>query len=48
MNTADIIITVIIILAAAAAIASIIRRKKHGKGCSCGCESCNYNCEKKK
>lgn len=41
MNTMDFIIIGVILLAVIIAAAVIIKRKRAGKGCSCGCEGCD-------
>lgn len=48
MSIIEIILTVVIAAAVVAAVIGIIRRKKNGKGCSCGCENCSMPCRYKK
>lgn len=47
MNLLEIILTVVIAAAVIVALVAIIRRKKNGKGCSCGCEGCTAPCQYK-
>ena len=48
MSLADIIVTAVIAASALCAVLGVIVRKRKGKGCSCGCESCPHLCSKKK
>ena len=48
VNPVEIIIISLLCAAVIAAIAAIIIRKRKGKGCSCGCESCPHKCDKYK
>ena len=47
MNTVDIIVAAAAVLIIAGAVFLTVRRKKHGKGCSCGCSDCGL-CDKYK
>ncbi len=47
MTVSDYIVISVIAALAALAVVWIIRRRRKGKDCSCGCESCPYPCQKK-